>query len=176
MTINERDLEKLVRLSDGRATPAESEEIRAWLAEHPDLQEEARRQGYISLVLEEMMRPKPMPVPQSGEEYLQDIWRKIEMSSGEDAPKVRRPVVRGVPAVPLWRRMFRFGTIWAPAAAACLVLTWIFFFQSGLQVEAAYPGYQEVDMGTEVSSITMESDTICIEMVISTYGESSSGT
>ena len=162
---NEQEIEKIVRFCDGQLSPQEALEVRELLEANQALHEEYLRQKQVSRLLESLSEAEPVPVPLSHEAY----WAGIEskLPGRESAPAPAAPE-----KIELWRRLARARSFWAPATAACLLLGFLAFHESGRlgRDSSALQSSNEVETSAGVSATTLESDTICIEWI--TYSSS----
>ena len=163
--LNEKEIEKIVRLSDGRLSPQEIGDAEALSNADGELAEEYLEQKQVSALMKSVFEAEPMPVPVTQEVYWAGIAQKLDRSAAE------KETSKNVPQkVELWRRLAYARRFWAPAVAACLVMAFLFFYESGqVSRQSPYgPSYNEVETSAGVSATTLESDTICIEWI--TYG------
>ena len=167
--IREQDIEKIVRLVDGQLSPTEASELEAQIKANPELADEYRLQKSVSVLLQNVLKADPVPVPQSQKDYFSGIQAKIQKRNDE---------VKAVVAEKnkFWKRMAQARRIWAPAIAACVILSLTYVYEMGPQKVAAASGYFEVETGAGFSTTTLESDTICIEWIDSSYPDFSLGT
>jgi len=160
--LNEKEIEKIVRLSDGRLSPQEIDDVQALLNADEELAEEYLEQEQVSELLKNVFEAQPMPVPVTQEVYWTGIAKKLNRLAAE------REISQNVPQkVELWRRLAHARRFWAPAMAACLVMGFLVFYESGhLGRQSSYgQSYNEVETSAGVSATTLESDTICIEWI-----------
>ena len=71
--IREQDIEKIVRLVDGQLSPTEASELEAQIKANPELADEYRLQKSVSVLLQNVLKADPIPVPQSQENYFLGI-------------------------------------------------------------------------------------------------------
>lgn len=160
--LNEKEIEKIVRLSDGHLSPQEIDDVQALLNADEELAEEYLEQEQVSELLKNVFEAQPMPVPVTQEVYWTGIAKKLNRSAAE------REISQNVPQkVELWRRLAHARRFWAPAMAACLVMGFLVFYESGQPGRQSSNGqsYNEVETSAGVSATTLESDTICIEWI-----------
>ena len=166
--IREQDIEKIVRLVDGQLSPAESLELEAQIKADAELADEYRRQKDVSVLLNDVLKADPISVPQSQEDYFAAIQAKIRKQS--EGIKAAAPEKNN-----FWKQMAWARRIWAPAIAACVILTLTCVYEMSPQKVAAASGYFEVETEPGFSTTTLESDTICIEWIDSSYVDLSLG-
>lgn len=166
--IREQDIEKIVRLVDGQLSPAESLELEAQIKADAELADEYRRQKDVSVLLNDVLKADPISVPQSQEDYFAAIQAKIQKQSDE---------LKAAAAEKnnFWKQMAWARRIWAPAIAACVILTLTCVYEMSPQKVAAASSYFEVETEPGFSTTTLESDTICIEWIDSSYVDLSLG-
>lgn len=160
--LNEKEIEKIVRLSDGRLSPQEIDDLEALLNADGELAEEYLEQKQVSALMKSVFEAEPMPVPVTQEVYWAGIAQKLNPTAAE------KETSQNVPQkVELWRRLAHARRFWAPAMAASLVMGFLFFYESGQQGRQSSYGssYNEVETSAGVSATTLESDTICIEWI-----------
>lgn len=157
--VSEQDIEKIISLIEGKLSDQEALQVRASIESDPVLAQEYRQQKRVSALLKDLLQAEPAPVPCPEKEYWSGIQKKIhQQAAPQKAEKME-----------WWKRMAQIRRVWAPALAACLVVSWVFIYQAGLSQQALPMGYSEVETGNGVSSTTLESDTICIELITSIY-------
>ena len=160
--LNEKEIEKIVRLSDGHLSPQEIDEVQALLNADGELAKEYLEQEQISELMKSVFVAEPMPVPVTQEVYWEGIAQKLNHSAAQ------KDTLQNVPQkVELWRRLAHARRFWAPAMAACLVMGFLVFYESGQHGRrtAHAQSDNEVETSAGVSATTLESDTICIEWI-----------
>lgn len=167
--IREQDIEKIIRLVDGQMSPTEASEFEARIKADSELADEYHLQKRVSVLLQDVLKAEPISVPQSQKDYFSGIQAKIQKRNDE---------VKAVATEKnkFWKRMAQARRIWAPAIAACVILSLTYIYEMGPQKVAAASGYFEVETGAGFSTTTLESDTICIEWIDSSYPDFSLGT
>lgn len=167
--ISEQDIEQIILLADGKLPPQEAAAVRARIEADPALLVELHQQERMSHLMNDLLNAEPVSVPMPRQDY----WNKIQQKIAAEKQTITTQSPAKKPLkIAFWKRLARARRIWAPAAAACIVLGW-FCIQNNLAISQNI--HQEVETGTGVSTYTMESDSICIEWVTSTYDESSLG-
>lgn len=160
--LNEKEIEKIVRLSDGHLSPQEIDEVQALLNANGELAKEYLEQEQISELMKSVFAAGPMSVPVTQEVYWAGIAQKLNHSADQKDTSQNAPR-----KVELWRRLAHARRFWAPAMAACLVMGFLVFYENGHfgRQTAHAQSDNEVETSAGVSATTLESDTICIEWI-----------
>ena len=159
--MRDQDIEKMILWADGKLSPEEASKVESEFLLDEELVKESRQQKYVSALLDDLFRPAAVKPQISEEAYFRGILNKL------DGQINSRPV--NIQKRNFWLNLNRSIKVGSVAVAAIVIA--LIYFHAPVQMENAssVAMITEIETGDGVTTTTLESDSICIEWINTTY-------